>query len=424
MAVCSSSFKLWLLTAVSLSTLGVGIAASVSARAEDWPQWRGPDRSDVSKEKGLLKAWPEGGPKKVWTSDKGGLGYSGFAVVGSTLYTMGAVDGKENLIAISVADGSQKWSTEMGDLLTNNWGDGPRGTPTVDGQFVYALSGQGNLICANAADGSPVWKKKMSDFGGGVPGWGYCESVLVDGDQVVCTPGGSKGAVIALNKKTGETVWQSSDFTEGAQYASVIIGVVGGQRQYIQLTQKKVVGLDPKTGAVLWVSDWPGQVAVIPTPIYSNGHVYVTSGYGVGCKLIKIGGNNKVEDVYQNKEMKNQHGGVVLIGDHLYGHSDGTGWVCQDFMTGKALWTERRKFGKGAISAADGMLYVISEDQGEVALVEASPDGWNEKGRFKLEPQTSLRKPAGRIWTHPVIANGRLYLRDQELITCFDIKAK
>ena len=135
-------------------------------------------------------------------------------------------------------------------------------------------------------------------------------------------------------------------------------------------------------------------------------------------------GDNKVEDVYQNKEMKNQHGGVVLIGDHLYGHSDGTGWVCQDFMTGKSLWTERRKFGKGAISAADGMLYVISEDQGEVALVEASPEGWNEKGRFKLEPQTSLRKPAGRIWTHPVIANGRLYLRDQELITCFDIKAK
>jgi len=183
-----------------------------------------------------------------------------------------------------------------------------------------------------------------------------------------------------------------------------------------------VVGIAAKDGKQLWSSDWPGKTAVIPTPIYHDSHVYVTAGYGAGCKLVKIEPGNKATTVYENKVMKNHHGGVILVGDHLYGHSDGSGWVCQDFKTGNEVWSERSKLGKGAIACADGMLYCLDEGSGTVALIEASPKGWSEHGRFKLEPQTKIRSPQGRIWTHPVISNGKLYLRDQDLIYCYDIK--
>src|SRR5882672_5698347 len=179
------------------------------ASSGDWPQWRGPDRTDVSKETGLLKTWPEGGPKRVWLFENAGLGYSGYAIVGDKLFTMGVRDGGEQLIAVDAKAGKELWSAKMGEALKNNWGDGPRGTPSVDGDRVYAMSGRGNLICASSADGKIVWQHTMKEFGGGTPGWGYTESVLVDGDKVVCTPGGKKGAIVALDKKTGELVWQS-----------------------------------------------------------------------------------------------------------------------------------------------------------------------------------------------------------------------
>ncbi len=183
----------------------------------------------------------------------------------------------------------------------------------------------------------------------------------------------------------------------------------------------KVFGVDPASGKLLWQHDWPGRVAVIPTPIYHDGHVYVSSGYGVGCMLLKLGADQSVTKVYDNKVMKNHHGGVILVGEHLYGHSDGPGWVCQKFLTGEEVWADKN-LGKGAVHYADGMLYCLDEGSGEVALVEASPKGWLEKGRFKLDPQTTQRNPQGRIWTHPVVINGRLYLRDQELIHCYDVK--
>ncbi|CAA9438129.1 MAG: probable polyvinylalcohol dehydrogenase [uncultured Phycisphaerae bacterium] len=397
--------------------------AAAPAAADNWPQWRGADRTDVSKETGLLKSWPEGGPKQVWMNKDAGLGYAGFAVVGDTLYTMGLRDNAEHLIALNVKDGSQKWTAPMGPALTNGWGDGPRGTPTVDGDRVYGLSGKGHLVCAKAADGSVVWKAAMADFGGKVPGWGYTESVLVDGDKVVCTPGGSKGAVVALDKQTGKLAWQSKDFTEPAQYSSIVPASLGGKRQYVQLTMSKLVGLDPATGGTLWTSDWPGKTAVIPTPIVHGDHVYVTSGYGVGCKLVKVEGGTKPTDVYQNTNMVNHHGGVVLVGEHLYGHSDKGGWTCQELKTGKPVWTEK-KLEKGAVTAAGGMLYLQGEKTGQVVLIEASPAGWKEHGRFTLKPQSEQRNPKGAIWTHPVVADGKLYLRDQELLFCFDVKGQ
>ena len=408
-----------LINTCSAIALWVSTSAVV---ALDWPQWRGPDRSDVSKEAGLLQEWPEGGPKQLWLFKDAGLGYSGVAVVGDKLFTMGGKDESEFLICVDVKSGKQLWSSKIGPVLKNRWGGGPRGTPTVDGANVYALSGEGVLVCAQNSDGKILWQHTMKEYGGKIPGWGYTESPLVDGDKVVCTPGGSRGSIVALDKISGKTIWQSTDFTDPAQYSSIITIEANGVRQYIQLTMTHVVGLSAKDGAVLWTTSWPGDTAVIPTPIFHEGYVYVTAGYGAGCKLVKIEPGNKVKEVYENKVMKNHHGGVVLVGEHLYGHSDGGGWVCQDFKTGKEVWSERRKLGKGAVSSAEGMLYCLGEDNGTVVLVEASPKGWTEHGRFKLDPQTTQRSSQGKIWTHPVVANGKLFLRDQELLFCFDIK--
>jgi outer membrane protein assembly factor BamB len=340
---------------------------------------------------------------------------------------MGARNGVEQLICLDVNSGKELWSTDLGAVFENNWGDGPRGTPTVDGDRVYALSGEGDLVCARINDGSVAWKANMSDFGGSIPEWGYAESPLIDGQKVVCTPGGAQGAVVALNKLTGEKIWQSADFTDEAQYASLVIADHPNARQYVQLTMKSVAGVEAATGKLLWRVDWPGRTAVIPTPIYRDGSVYVTSGYRAGCKLLKLGDDHEVTEVYDEeacKVMQNQHGGVLLFEDHLYGYSDSRGWVCQDWLTGEQVWRERSAFGKGAVAFADGMLYCLSENEGEVVLVEASAEGWNEKGRFVLQPQTEQRKPSGKIWTHPVIVNGKLFLRDQELLFCFDVKGK
>lgn len=403
----------------SLVFLLVGATVSFAA---DWPQWRGPDRTDVSKETGLLKKWPEEGPKRVWLFKEAGLGYAGPSIAGGKFFTMGTRENEEILLALDANSGKELWIAKLGKVLENNWGNGPRGTPTVDGDHVYTLSGEGVLACAQVADGKIVWTKAMKDVGGKIPGWGYTESVVIDGAQVVCTPGGDQGTIAAFNKTDGNLLWQSKDIKDKAQYASIIPATINGEKQYVQLTMESVLGVSAKDGALLWRVDFPGKTAVIPTPIVKDNFVFVTAGYGVGCKLIEIKPGNQATEVYANKIMKNHHGGVVLVGDHVYGHSDGVGWVCMEFKTGNQVWAERSKLGKGAVSCADGMLYCLDEGSGAVALVEASPKGWSEQSRFKLDPQTTIRSPSGRIWTHPVIANGKLYLRDQDLISCYDIK--
>lgn len=392
-----------------------------SVTAADWPRWRGADFDDISKETGLLKKWPADGPRKLWTTDKAGLGYSGFSIVGGTLFTMGLVEDTEHLLAFDAATGAAKWSTPVGAVLKNNWGDGPRGTPTVDGDRVYSLSGQGDLICAKVSDGKALWSAAMKDFGGKVPDWGYTESVLVDGNKVVCTPGGAQGTLLALDKMTGKKVWQTAEWTDGAQYSSPIAVTHNGSRQYIALTMQHFGGFDAADGRKLWLSDWTGKTAVIPTPIFFGGDVYVASGYGVGCKLVHVGAQNAVTEGWTNTNMINHHGGVILHKGYLYGYSDKGGWTCQDWKTGEVKWASK-SLGKGAIHCADDMLYLLDEGSGTVALIEASAEGWKENARFKLEPQTTQRKPSGRVWTHPVVVNGKLYLRDQELLSCFDVQ--
>lgn len=394
------------------------------ANAGDWPQWGGPNRDNVQTEKGLLKKWPEGGPRLVWMYKQAGSGYAGFSVAEGKLFTMGTRDGNEVLIALDASTGGEKWVAPIGKVLTNNWGDGPRGTPSVDGKRVYALGGQGSLICAETETGKVLWTKTMQEFGGKTPGWGYTESVLVDGPAVVCTPGGDKGTVIALSKETGATLWQSAEIKDKAQYASLVPASINGEKQYVQLTMESIFGVSKDAGKLAWRSDFPGKTAVIPTPVVKGSLVFVTAGYGVGAKMIEIKPGNEVVEAYSNKTMKNHHGGVVLVGDHIYGYSDGIGWLCMELKSGNQVWAERSRLGKGAIACADGMLYCVDEGNGAVVLAEAAPTSWVEHGRFTIDPQSTIRSPQGRIWTHPVIANARMYLRDQDLVYCYDVKAK
>jgi outer membrane protein assembly factor BamB len=399
------------------------VALSATAASFDWPQWRGPERDGKSKETGLLKSWPAAGPRLVWKTTGRGGGYVTPSVANGRLFGAGYRNNDEYVWALNEKDGKETWSVKTSGAERNiGYPEGPRATPTIDGDSLYTLSAGGVFSCLSTADGKQVWRKDFkNDFGGRMmSGWGFSESPLVDGDQVVCTPGGTKGTIVAMNKKTGAIIWQTSDFTDRAAYASLIAAEIGGVRQYIQLTDKNVVGVSAKDGKLLWRASRPGRTAVIPTPIFHDDHVFVTSGYQVGCNLFKISkddGAFKATEVYANHEIENHHGGIVLVGEYLYGHSDSRGWLCMEFKTGKVMWTNKG-VGKGSVSFADGMLYARSEGRaGTVALVEATPDGYKEHGRFD-QPDRSTKNS----WPHPVIANGKLYLRDQDVLLCYDIK--
>lgn len=410
---------------IKLAILSLFIPRLLSAASGDWPQWRGPNRDGVSAETGLLKEWPKDGPPLSWKTTGLGIGYSGVSVVGQRLFTMGDRGDANHVLALNLADGKLVWSTKLGKAGAPGWGGfaGPRATPSVDDGLVFALGQYGEVICVSAADGKEVWHKHLTtDFGGPLPEWGFSESALVDGDQVVFTPGGAKGTLVALNKKTGNLIWQSQEWTDNAHYSSIIVAEIKGVRQYIQLTEKSLAGVSPKDGKVFWKAARKGATAVIPTPIYADGHVYVTSGYGTGCNLFKVekGSDFSATQVYANKVMVNHHGGVVKLGDYLYGHSDGKGWTCQNFKTGEALWQEKSKLDKGAIAYADGRLYCREEkEKGVVALLEATQNGYVEKGRF-----TPPDRSGKMSWPHPVVTGGKLYLRDQDVLLCYDVQAK
>ncbi len=399
----------------------LGLAASAAAADSDWPQWRGPHRDGISPETGLLQQWPAQGPTLAWKVTGLGAGYSGLAVVDGKIFTMGDGTDSSFIYALSEANGKQLWAAKVGKPGGGGGYAGPRCTPTVDGDLVVALGQAGDLVCVEAATGKERWRKNLSsDFAGKMmSGWGYSESPLVDGDKVICTPGGSRGTLLALNKNTGAELWRTKDLKDAAAYCSPVVAEIGGKRQYIQLTAASVFGV-AEDGTVLWRAPRRGETAVIPTPVVYDNFVYVTSGYGIGCNLFKVSaadGQFKAEQVYANKVMVNHHGGVIRIGEYLYGYSDGKGWVCQEFKTGKSVWAEKEKLGKGSITYADGRFYLREEDKGTVALIEASPKGYKETGRFDQPGRSEMNS-----WPHPVIAHGKLYLRDQGLLLCYKIK--
>ena len=416
--------------ALALAASVLPLLAAPAARAADWPQWRGPNRDGVSKETGLLQEWPEDGPPLAWKATGLGTGHSSVSVAGGRIYTMGDGPNGSYVRALDEKTGKLLWSTQLGKAGGGEDRDpnrtGTRCTPTVDGDRLYVLGQYGELACLTT-DGKQVWEVDLvKDFGGTIQTWGYSESPLVDGEKVICTPGGAKGTILALDKKTGKPVWQSKEWTDKVHYSSPIVATIGGVRQYVQQTEKSVAGVAAEDGRLLWKADRPqGRVAVIPTPVEKDGLVYVSAGYGAGCHLFKVSpppstdGKFTVEQVYANTEMKNHHGGVILLGEHLYGSDDPGVLKCIDFKTGKVAWKDR-SVGKGSILIADGRLYLRSEQSpGEVALVEATPKRYEEISTF-TPPDASGKS----TWPHPVIANGKLYLRDQDVLLCYDVKAK
>jgi len=433
---------------VGLFSTVFAVSTALALHAADWPQFRGPQRDGVSRETGLLKEWSKDGPPLLWTYANAGVGFSGPGVVGDRLYLSGGRGDTEFVFAIdlkNVANQTVKeaWSAKIGPLFQwkgNTWNAGPSATPTVDGELLYALGGQGELVCVETATGKERWRKhlprelkgEVNPIGGGSEdptplGWGYTWAPLVDGDQLICVPGGKNGLLAALDKKNGKVLWQSKEVAEQASYSSPIAVEVGGIRQYIVVTNPGIFGIAARDGKLLWSyrREPAYDDVVIATPVFHDSHVFATVGFGQGCDLIKLvpqGNEIKVEKILSNKSMQNRDGGVVLVGEHLYGHSESGGWLCQEFKTGKIVWSERGKLGRGSVTFADGNLYCCGEKEGVVVLVEATPKGWNEKGRLRLPRESRLRKPSGALWTHPVIANGRLHVRDQELLFCFNLK--
>jgi outer membrane protein assembly factor BamB len=403
-------------------------SAMADVPAKDWPSFNGPARDNISKETGLLKQWPKGGPPLAWKAKGIGDGHSSVVVANGKIFTAGKEGDSTFVFALNESDGKQVWKHEAGGIGRSNEGQGgkgPRATPTVDGDNVYMISASSDVYCLSAADGKDVWHKNLNkDFGGRMmSGWGNSESVLVDGENVICTPGGKNGTLLALDKKTGNPVWQTKELTDAAAYSSPLSADIGGVHQIIVLTSADLAGVDAKDGKVLWKVSRPGKTAVIPTPIVHDNYVYVTSGYGVGCDLFKVNyeaGKFSVESIYtKNMNMIDHHGGVIYLDGNIYGHSDSKGWICQDMMTGAIKWASKA-LDKGTIAYADGHFYCRAETRkGTIALIEASPDGWKETGRFD-QPDRSDKQ----AWPHLVIANGKLYVRDMDTLLCYDIKAK
>lgn len=408
--------------------------------AADWPQYRGPNRDDVSKETGLLRSWPKDGPTRLWTFDAAGVGYSGPAVVGDRVYITGGRDDREILIAVNAKTGKEQWTTDIGPTFRwkgNSWSAGPSATPIVDGERVFAIGGNGDLLCASSISGQAIWRVNMpkdldarvNPIGGGPKdlGWGFTGSPLVDGDNLVCSVGGPKGALAALDKTTGKLVWRCKDVPDLAAYTSPMPLEVGGVKQFALLTNQGLYGIAAADGKLLWSHKrkQPYGTEVINSPVIRDGSIFTTVQAGNGASELvtvsKSGDEFKVEVVYSNKNLLNHHGNVVRVGDHVYGF--GQGWTCLDFKSGEAVWVER-KLGPGAVTFADGRLYCYAENDGTAALVEANAAGWKEHGRFKIPQASKQRQPQGKVWAPPVVCNGTLFLRDQELLFAFDVKAK
>jgi len=409
---------------VLLACLG---SFAVAAAAANWPQWRGPERNGISQETGLLKEWPKEGPRLLWEARDIGSGYSTPAVVGERLYLLSNQGMDDEFVkALQVKDGKQAWSTRLGKV--GNPDQKPsypaaRSTPTVDGDLLYALGSDGDLLCLERSTGKVRWQKNLRIDFSGQPGiWAYAESPLIDGDVLVCTPGGADATLVALNKKTGKLLWKSTvPGGEQAAYASVIATTVSGVKQYVQFLQKGLVGIDANNGKFLWRYDKTaqGSPANIPTPVSRDGYIYSATGRG-GAGLIKVNvmqDSAEVEQVYASPKLPTAIGGAVLLGDYLFG-TTGQALVCAEFKTGEVKWTERG-VGAGSLCYADGRLYLHGEN-GELALVEATPEGYREKGRFT--PPGQPERGQSKAWAYPVVANGRFYVRDAGVLWCYDVK--
>ena len=405
------------LAALTLAAIALGRPSA--APIADWPQWQGPDRTGVSKETGLMQQWPSTGPSVVWTATGLGNGYGSTAVAGTRVFVQGTRNGQSGVVAYNRADGKEAWSKALGRYGDDDRGSGPRGTPTVDGDRVYVLTESGDLWSLKT-DGGEVWHRNiLREFGGRQLQWLISESPLVDGPHLIVSPGGPGAGMVKLDKLTGKTVWQAKELSAPAGYSSPIAADVQDVRMYLTFTANAGVGVRASDGKLLFsYTKAANGTANITTPIFFDNKVFFTSGYDTGAGLVSLNANNgnvSTQEVYFTREMKNHHGGVVLVNGYLYGFDESI-LTCLEFATGKRMWRDR-SVGKGAVTYADGHLYLQSENN-VVGLAEATPTGYREKGRFTI-PDKGFPS-----WAHPVISDGRLYVRNQDSLTAYDIKAK
>ena len=431
MLTCHSSPRA-LKAAVCVAALCLSLNRS---SGNDWPTFRGTGRTAVSQETGLLQEWSQGGPPLAWEAQGAGRGYASLAVAGDRIYTLGdgpstADDKDEYLVCFDRATGKQVWKAKTGSAWNtgdSNW-QGSRSTPSVDGDRVYVVTPHGELVCCESATGSELWRKSLPKDLGGKKGdkWGYSESVLIDGENLICTPGGETATMVALNKQNGEIKWQTvREGDRGAGHASITVSEIGGTRIYVQVTAGGPLGVRAADGKLLWSYPIPSAICVIPTPIVRDDLVFFSVGYKRGGALLRQtpgqDGDVTISEIYPLKiDLTNKHGGVVLVGDYLYGDSDDGGIpFCADLMTGAIKWKHRGPGqGSASVIAADSRLYIRFAN-GLMALASAGPEEYSEVGSFKIPGSGS--RPS---WSHPVIVDGRLYLREQDRLLCYDIRAK
>ena len=392
--------------------------ASVGEPRDDWPQWRGPRRDGVSKETGLLKDWPANGPRLAWRINGTGDGYSSFSVAGGRLFTLGARQNTEYIFAFDAASGKKLWEVANGRRFNNDRGDGPRGTPTIDGDRVYVFGSSGDMTVLDAATGKVFWTQNLlQKYGGSNINWGLSESPLVLSDRIIVTPGGRGASIVALRKTDGSLIWKSESDEPG--YSSALLHPIGTIQQAVVFTAERALGVDVNDGRVLWsYNRVANRTANIATPIARGNHVFLSSDYGTGAGLLALtpsGNGLKASEVYFTNEMRNHHASSVLVGDYLYGFSSSI-LTAMHFETGKVAWRDR-SVGKGSLVFADDRLYLFSEN-GVVGLAEANPQKYVEHGRFQL------RTGSLPTWSHPVVSGGKLFIRDQDTLYAYDVAAK
>ncbi len=413
------------------------VAVPASLLADDWPGWRGPHRDGRSDATGLVSQWPEDGPPLLFRASGLGSGYSSVSLAGERLFTMGDFEDGQHVLALSRKDGKRLWSTRIGPRWEHKY-LGARATPTVDGDRIYALGTDGDLVCLEAATGTQVWRRHLrDDFGGvlmqamGKTDWRFSESPLIDGDHVVVTPGAADAALVAVDKRTGKTVWQAKipplgeAGRDGAGYASPVVASIQGVRQIVQLLGRGVVGLEAATGRFLWgYNRVANDVANISTVLVDGDRVFASSGYGTGAALLHIrrdGDGFRAEEAYflAADTLQNHHGGMVLHDGYVYtgtGHNKGFP-IAVELATGKVAWGPERNNGTGsaALTFADGHLYLRYQN-GTMILAQATPEGYMEKGSFEIPEVDQFS------WSHPVVVDGKLFLREQDNLFVYDLR--